>query len=134
MGILYDVGANIINYHLRKLFNDGEIEENSVIRKFRITASDGKTYNTNHYNLKAIIAVWNKVDSFKAIQFRKWANQIIEEFTVKGYTMDDERLKNFGTILTKDYFEEQLGRVREIRISERRFYQKVTDIYATSID
>ena len=131
---MYDVGANTINYHLRKLFNDGEIEENSVIRKFRITASDGKTYNTNHYNLKAIIAVGNKVDSFKAIQFRKWANQIIEEFAVKGYTMDDERLKNFGTILTKDYFEEQLEHVREIRISERRFYQKVTDIYATSID
>lgn len=134
MGLLYDVGVNTINYHLKKLFEDGEIEESSVIRNFRITASDGKNYNTNHYNLKAIIAVGNKVDSSRAVQFRKWANGIIEEFTIKGFAMDDERLKNFGTVLTKDYFEEQLERVREIRLSERRFYQKVTDIYATSID
>lgn len=110
------------------------MEESSVIRKFRITASDGKSYNTNHYNLKAIIAVGNKVDSPRAVQFRKWANGIIEEFTIKGFTMDDERLKNLGTILTKDYFEDQLQRIREIRLSERRFYQKITDIYATSID
>ena len=134
MGLLYNVETHTINYHLKKLFSDGEIEENSVIRKFRITASDGKSYNTNHYNLKAIIAVGNKVDSPRAVQFRKWANGIIEEFTIKGYTMDDERLKNFGTVLTKDYFEEQLQRIREIRLSERRFYQKITDIYATSID
>lgn len=113
---------------------DKEVDENSVIRKFRITAADGKTYNTNHYNLSAIIAVGNKVDSPRAIQFRKWANHIIEEFAVKGFAMDDERLKNFGTVLTKDYFKEQLERVREIRLSERRFYQKITDIYATSID
>ena len=134
MGLLYNVETHTINYHLKKIFADGELEETSVIRKFRITASDGKSYNTNHYNLKAIIAVGNKVDSPRAVQFRKWANSIIEEFTIKGYTMDDERLKNFGTILTKDYFEEQLQRVREIRLSERRFYQKITDIYATSID
>lgn len=134
MGFLYNVETHTINYHLKKLFSDGEIEENSVIRKFRITAADGKTYNTNHYNLSAIIAVGNKVDSPRAIQFRKWANHIIEEFTVKGFAMDDERLKNFGTVLTKDYFKEQLERVREIRLSERRFYQKITDIYATSID
>lgn len=111
-----------------------DIERNSVIRKFRITAADGKNYNTNHYNLSAIIAVGNKVDSPRAVQFRKWANQIIEEFTVKGFAMDDERLKNGGTVLTKDYFREQLERIREIRLSERRFYQKITDIYATSID
>lgn len=134
MGLLYNVETHTINYHLKKIFADGEIDENSVIRKFRITAADGKTYNTNHYNLSAIIAVGNKVDSPRAIQFRKWANHIIEEFTVKGFAMDDERLKNFGTVLTKDYFKEQLERVREIRLSERRFYQKITDIYATSID
>ena len=134
MGVLYNVGTNTINYHLKKIFTDREVDENSVIRKFRITAADGKTYNTNHYNLSAIIAVGNKVDSPRAIQFRKWANHIIEEFTVKGFAMDDERLKNFGTVLTKDYFKEQLERVREIRLSERRFYQKITDIYAPSID
>ena len=134
MGVLYNVETNTINYHLKKIFMDKEVDENSVIRKFRITAADGKTYNTNHYNLGAIIAVGNKVDSPRAIQFRKWANHIIEEFTVKGFAMDDERLKNFGTVLTKDYFKEQLERVREIRLSERRFYQKITDIYATSID
>lgn len=107
MGLLYNVETHTINYHLKKIFADCELDEASVIRKFRITASDGKGYNTNHYNLKAIIAVGNKVDSERAVQFRKWANGIIEEFTIKGFTMDDERLKNFGTILTKDYFEEQ---------------------------
>ena len=134
MGLLYNVETHTINYHLKKIFADGEIDENSVIRKFRITASDGKTYNTNHYNLSAIIAVGNKVDTPRAVQFRKWANRIIEEFTVKGFAMDDERLKNGGTILTKDYFEEQLERIREIRLSERKFYQKITDIYATALD
>jgi hypothetical protein len=134
MGLLYNVEPNTINYHLKKCFADGEIDENSVIRKFRITASDGKFYDTNHYNLSAIIAVGNKVDSPRAVQFRKWANHIIEEFTIKGFSMDDERLKNGGTVLTKDYFKEQLERIREIRLSERRFYQKITDIYATSID
>ena len=134
MGLLYNVETHTINYHLKKIFADGEIDESSVIRKFRITAADGKSYNTNHYNLSAIIAVGNKVDSPRAVQFRKWANHIIEEFTVKGFAMDDERLKNGGTVLTKDYFKEQLERIREIRLSERRFYQKITDIYATSID
>ena len=134
MGVLYQVEPHTINYHLKKCFADGELDEASVIRNFRITASDGKTYDTKHYNLKAIIAVGHKVDSPKAVQFRKWANAVIEEFTIKGFAMDDERLKNFGTILTKDYFEEQLERIREIRLSERRFYQKITDIYATSID
>lgn len=134
MGLLYNVETHTINYHLKKLFSDGEIDAESVIRKFRITAADGKTYNTNHYNLKAIIAVGHKVDSPKAVQFRKWANDVIEEYTIKGFAMDDERLKNDGTILTKKYFEEQLQRIREIRLSERKFYQKITDIYATSID
>ena len=134
MGLLYDVETNTINYHLKKLFDDKEIDENSVIRNFRITAQDGKTYNTKHYNLKAIIAVGNKVASPKAVQFRKWATNIIEEYTIKGYAMDDERLKNGGTVLTKQYFEQLLERIREIRLSERKFYQKITDIYATALD
>ena len=106
----------------------------SVIRNFLITAADGKSYNTKHYNLSAIIAVGYKVNSERAVQFRKWATGIVESFTVKGYVMDDERLKQGGSVFTKDYFEEQLQRVREIRMSERRFYQKITDIYATAVD
>ena len=134
MSLLYDVEINTINYHLKKLFSDNELDENSVIRKFRITALDGKQYDTKHYNLSAIISVGYKVDSQKAIGFRKWATQIIKEFTIKGYSLDDERLKNGGTILTKQYFEELLERIREIRLSERKFYQKITDIYATALD
>lgn len=134
MGLLYDVEAHTITYHLQKAFKDGELDKNSVTRNFRVTASDGKQYDTKHFNLKAIIAVGNKVDSPRAVQFRKWANDVIEEYTIKGFAMDDERQKNGGTVLNKDYFEEQLQRIREIRLSERRFYQKITDIYATSID
>ena len=134
MGVLYDVETNTINYHLKKIFADSELQENSVIRNFRITAADGKSYDTKHYNLSAIIAVGYKVNSERAVQFRKWATSIIKEYTIKAYAMDDERLKNDGTILGKKYFEEQLQRIREIRLSERRFYQKVTDIYATAID
>ena len=130
MALLYDVETNTVNYHLKKAFLDGELDDNSVIRNFRITASDGKQYDTKHYNLKAIIAVGYKVDSQKAVQFRKWATDIIEEYTVKGFAMDDDRLKRGGTILTKQYFDELLQRVREIRLSKRRFYQKITDIYA----
>jgi hypothetical protein len=134
MGLLYDVDVRTINYHLKKVFSDSELEENSVIQYFRITAADGKTYDTQHYNLSAIIAVGYKVNSERAVQFRKWATGIIEQFTIKGFAMDDERLKNDGSILTKKYFEEQLQRIREIRLSERKFYQKITDIYATSVD
>ncbi len=134
MGALYNVETHTINYHLKKVFNDNELDENSVIRNFRITAQDGKNYNTQHYNLSAIIAVGYKVNSERAVQFRKWATQIVQEFTIKGFAMDDERLKNDGTILGKKYFEEQLQRIREIRLSERKFYQKITDIYATAID
>ena len=134
IGVLYDVNVRTVNDHLKKLFMENELAAASVIRNFRITASDGKNYNTKHYNLSAIIAVGYKVDSEKAVQFRKWATEIVKEFTIKAYVMDDERLKNNGTILTKDYFEEQLERIREIRLSERRFYQKITDIYATSLD
>lgn len=134
MGVLYDVETHTINYHLKKIFSDNELQENSVIRNFRITANDGKNYNTNHYNLSAIIAVGYKVNSERAVLFRKWATQILQEFTIKGFAMDDERLKNNGTILGKKYFEEQLERIREIRLSERKFYQKITDIYSTAID
>lgn len=134
MGVLYDVDVRTVNYHLKKIFSDSELEENSVIRKFRITATDGKNYNTKHYNLSAIIAVGYKVNSERAVQFRKWATKIIQEFTIKGFTMDDERLKSDGSVLGSKYFEEQLERIREIRLSERKFYQKITDIYATSID
>jgi hypothetical protein len=134
MGQLYDVDVRTINYHLKKIFADRELQENSVIQIFRITAADGKSYDTLHYNLSAIIAVGYKVNSERAVQFRKWATGIIEQFTIKGFAMDDERLKNDGTILGKKYFEEQLQRIREIRLSERKFYQKITDIYATAID
>jgi hypothetical protein len=134
MGTLYNVNVRTVNEHLKKIFNDNELQEDSVIRNFRITASDGKNYNTQHYNLSAIIAVGYKVNSERAVQFRKWATQIVQEFTIKGFAMDDERLKNDGTILGKKYFEEQLQRIREIRLSERKFYQKITDIYATAID
>jgi hypothetical protein len=134
MGLLYDVETHTINYHLKKVFADSELEEGSVIRKFRITAADGKTYDTQHYKLPAIIAVGYKVNSERAVQFRKWATRVIEQFTIKAYVMDDERLKVGGSVLTDQYFEEQLQRVREIRLSERKFYQKITDIYATAID
>ncbi len=134
MGVLYDVNVRTVNEHLKKIFSDSELEEISVVRKFRITAADGKNYNTMHYNLSAIIAVGYKVNSERAVQFRKWATGIIKEYTIKAYAMDDERLKNDGTILGKTYFEEQLARIREIRLSERKFYQKITDIYATALD
>ena len=134
MGVLYDVETHTINYHLKKVFSDSELEEVSVIRNFRTTAADGKNYNTKHYKLTAIIAVGYKVNSERAVQFRKWATGIIEQFTIKAYVMDDERIKAGGSILTEQYFEEQLQRIREIRLSERKFYQKITDIYATAID
>lgn len=133
LATLYDVKVNTINYHINKIFEDAELERDSVIRKFRITASDGKTYDALHYSLQMIIAVGFKVDSERAVQFRKWVNQIAKDYTIKGWVMDDERLKQ-GTFLTDKYFEEQLERIREIRASERKFYQKITDIYATAID
>ena len=133
MAVLYDVDVRTINYHIKKIFEDAELQEDAVIRKFWITADDGKNYLVNHYNLQMIIAVGFKVNNERAIQFRKWANHIVKEYTIKGWVMDDERLKN-GGVLTDKYFEEQLERIREIRASERKFYQKVTDIYATAVD
>jgi len=117
MGLLHDVETHTVNYHLKQIFADSELSADSVIRHFRITAADGKTYDTQHYNLAAIISVGYKVNSERAVQFRKWATGIIEQFTIKGFAMDDERLKNDGSPLTKQYFEEQLQRIREIRLN-----------------
>lgn len=128
MAELFGVEVNTINYHLKEVFSSGELDENSVIRKIRITAADGKDYLTNIYNLDAIISVGYRVNSVQATQFRIWATQTLREFITKGFVLDDERLKlnkRFG----KDYFDELLERIREIRASERRFYLKITDIY-----
>ena len=134
MATLYDVDVRTINYHVKKIFSDSELQEDLVIRKFRITAADGKSYSTNHYSLEMIIAVGFKVNSGCAVQFRKWVNQIAKDYTIKGWVMDDERLKNGGSVLTVEYFDRLLELIREIRLSERRFYQKITDIYATALD
>lgn len=134
LAALYEVDVRTINYHILKIFEDNELQEDSVIRNFRITATDGKSYNTKHYSLQMIIAVGFKVNTERAVQFRKWVNQIAKDYTIKGWVMDSERLKNGGSILTEKYFEEQLERIREIRASKRKFYQKITDIYATAID
>ncbi len=134
LAILYEVDVRTINYHIKKIFEDSELTEDSVIRKFRITAEDGKSYDTMHYNLQMIIAVGFKVNSERAVQFRKWVNQIAKDYTIQGWVLDSDRLKNGGSILTKDYFKRLLEEIREIRISERQFYQKITDLYATAID
>ena len=134
MAVLYDVDIRTINYHIKKIFDDSELAPDSVIRNFRITATDGKTYDTKHYGLQMIIAVGFKVNSERAVQFRKWVNRIAKDYTIQGWVMDDERLKNVGTILTQEYFDKQLEKIREIWLSERRFYQKITDIYSTSLD
>ena len=129
MAELFGVEVNTINYHLKEIFKSGELEEHSVIRNFRITAADGKNYNTQFYNIDAIIAVGYRVNSVRATQFRIWATKTLKEYIVKGFVLDDERLKQ-GKRFGKDYFDELLERIREIRASERRFYQKITDIYA----
>ena len=137
LATLYDVNLATINEHIKKIYVDNELEENRTIRKFRIVQNEGNrqvSRDVNHYNLQMIIAIGFKVNNERAVQFRKWANQIVKDYTIKGWVMDDERLKHGGSILTEKYFEEQLERIREIRISERKFYQKITDIYATSID
>ena len=136
MATLYDVDVRTINEHIKKIYSDSELEENSTIRNFRIVQTEGSrqvTRDTKHYNLQMIIAVGFKVNSERAVQFRKWVNQIAKDYTIKGWVMDDERLKR-GTYLTEKYFDEQLERIREIRASERKFYQKITDLYATAID
>ena len=136
MATLYDVDVRTINEHIKKIYSDSELEEDSTIRNFRIVQIEGSrqvTRDTKHYNLQMIIAVGFKVNNERAVQFRKWANSIVKEYTIKGWVMDDERLKR-GTYLTEKYFDEQLERIREIRASERKFYQKITDLYATAID
>ncbi|MGM9850192.1 MAG: virulence RhuM family protein [Bacilli bacterium] len=137
MAKLYDVDIRTINEHIQKIFSDFELLEESTIRNFRIVQKEGNrevTREVKHYNLQMIIAVGFKVNNERAVQFRKWANRIVKDFTIQGWVMDEERLKNFGSVLTEDYFEKQLQKIREIRLSERRFYQKITDIYSTAID
>lgn len=133
MAELFAVEVHTINYHLKEIFKSGELSEDSVIRKIRITADDGKNYLTAFYSLDAIIAVGYRVNSYQATQFRIWATKTLKEFIIKGFVLDDERLKQ-GSRFGKDYFDELLERIREIRASERRFYQKITDIYALSVD
>ena len=136
MATLYDVDVRTISDHIKKVYSDSELEESATIRKFRIVQTEGSRQvqrEVNHYNLQMIIAVGFKVNNERAVQFRKWANGIVKDYTIKGWVMDDERLKR-GTYLTDKYFDEQLERIREIRASERKFYQKITDLYATAID
>lgn len=133
MCALYDCSKSNISEHLKAVFLSGELKENAVVRKFRTTGPDGKNYNYSYYNLDAIIAVGFKVNSERAVQFRQWAINILRLFSVRGYVLDKERMKN-GAFLGEDYFEHLLEEIREIRASERRFYQKITDIYATAMD
>lgn len=130
---LFGVEVNTINYHLKEIFKSEELSEEAVIRKNRITASDGKSYNTNFYNLDVIISVGYRVNSLRATQFRQWATGVLRNFAIRGYVLDKERLKN-GTFLNEEYFDHLLEEIREIRASERKFYQKITDIYATALD
>ena len=137
MAALYDVNVRTINEHIKKIYDDSELESISTIRKFRIVQTEGSrqvSREVAHYNLQMIIAVGFKVNNERSVQFRKWANGIVKNYTIKGWVIDDERLKNGGSVLTKEYFDRLLEQIREIRLSERRFYQKITDIYATSLD
>jgi len=133
LSMLYNTTKQDISYHLKNVFNSMELDENSVVKKYLTTAKDGKNYNTQYYNLDAVISVGFRVNSDRAIQFRRWATFVLKEFSKKGYIIDKKRMEN-GTFFDEDYFESLLAEIREIRLSERRFYQKITDIYATSID
>jgi hypothetical protein len=136
MATLYNVSVPAINQHLKRIYSDNELEPKATIKKYLIVQTEGNREvqrEVDHYSLQAIIAVGFKIENERAVQFRKWANQIVKDYTIQGWTMDVERLKNGGT-LTDEFFEKQLEKIREIRLSERKFYQKVTDIYATSID
>ena len=130
---LFDVDVRTISEHLNNIFNSRELDKDSVIRKFRNTATDGKEYLTNFYNLDAIISVGYRVNSLRATQFRQWATGILRDYSIRGYVLDKERLKN-GSFFSKEYYENLLAEIREIRASERKFYQKITDIYATAMD
>ena len=130
---LFDKGRTTITEHLKNIFESEELDEKSVCREFRHTANDGKTYNTKYYNLDAIISVGYRVNSKKATQFRQWATSVLKEFAIKGFVLDKKRLEN-GSFLGQNYFDRLLEEIREIRVSERVFYQKLTDIYSTSVD
>ena len=137
MATLYDVSVSAVNQHLKRIFADNELELGATVKKYLIVQTEGGREvrrEVDHYNLQAIISVGFKIENERAVQFRKWANQIVKEYTIQGWTMDVERLKHGGSILTDEYFERQLEKIREIRLSERKFYQKVTDIYSTSLD
>ena len=137
MATLYDVSVSAINQHLKKIYEDSELEQEATIKKYLTVQKEGSrevSRNIDHYNLQAIIAVGFKVNNERAVQFRKWANAIVKDYTIQGWVIDDERLKNGGSVLTEKYFEHLLERIREIRLSERKFYQKITDIYATALD
>lgn len=133
MASLFDCSTDNISLHLRNIFKENELDESSVAEEFSVTASDGKTYNTKHYNLDAIIAVGYRVNSKRATAFRQWATSVLRNYAIRGYVIDKKRMEN-GTFLNEDYFERLLAEIREIRLSERRFYQKITDIYATAMD
>ena len=133
MATLFDVGIPAISKHLKNIFEEGELAEDSVISKMETTASDGKNYMTRYYNLDAVISVGYRVNSTRATQFRQWATAVLRQFAIRGYVLDKKRMEN-GAFLTEDYFEHLLAEIREIRLSERRMYQKVTDLYATAID
>ena len=130
MADLFGVSIPTINEHIKNIFKSNELREETVVRKFLITANDNKQYNTKFYNLDVIISVGYRVNSHRATQFRIWATNVLKEYIIKGFSMDDERLKNPKNVFGKDYFDEQLERIRDIRTSERRFYQKITDIYS----
>lgn len=130
---LFDCSADNVSLHLKNIFKEGELDENSVTEVFSATASDGKNYNTKHYNLDAIIAVGYRINSVRATAFRKWATGILRDYAIRGYVLDRKRMEN-GSFFNEDYFERLLEEIREIRLSERRFYQKITDIYATAMD
>lgn len=133
MGMLFDCSTDNIGLHLKNIFASGELEKDSVTEKISATASDGKNYMTQFYNLDAVISVGYRVNSIRATQFRQWATSVLREFAIRGYVLDKKRMEN-GSFLGEDYFEHLLAEIREIRLSERRFYQKLTDIYATAID
>ncbi|MFT4062704.1 MAG: virulence RhuM family protein [Edaphocola sp.] len=133
MAVLFDCSTDNISLHLKNIFKSGELNESSVSEDFSVTATDGKKYKTKHYNLDAVISVGYRVNSQRATQFRQWATSVLKDFAIRGYVLDKERLKN-GTFLNQEYFDHLLAEIREIRASERRFYQKITDIYSTAID
>ena len=130
---LFDVDRTVVTKHLKNVFESNELQEDSVCANFAHTAADGKTYQTKFYNLDAIISVGYRVNSQRATQFRQWATSVLRDYAIRGYIIDKKRMEN-GTFLNEDYFEHLLAEIREIRLSERRFYQKITDIYATSMD